>query len=273
MKTNTKNTLVVLALAVALTSCGEHNLDDLLDDPSSSSGASGGKPSSSSKKIQSSSSGNISSSSNVVIIEDENIAPAASFAQEFFSYTSFPYYLSEYGWLSISESYGDKFDELDRYISYRDEDGSGEAFNFIFKLLYENKEEYLSNGKFKRYIELIPNFIPRRMYVSNGWDAIVRQLLFAYEDLAGQPGSFSDVYEVMEYNSCNYCIAAEAYYAIIEFVRDWEEFEDYFNLEQDDYYRSAVVWAYSFWGRRYNEDPSSIEPIVDILNMLRDKYK
>jgi hypothetical protein len=32
--------------------------------------------------------------------------------------------------------------------------------------------------------------------------------------------------------------------------------------------RSAVVWAYSFWGRRWHENPDNIKPVLAILNML-----
>jgi hypothetical protein len=279
MKTNTVNNaasklqsleILILVLTMALTSCGDNSLEDIFGDSSSS----GKNLSSSSSKTKTS-----SSSSNIVI-EDENIIPAASFASEFFACVSFPF-IEVDSWFSMSEYWG--FSDLYLYIDRFNND-DGEAFKSIFELLYNEREEYLSNGRFKRYIELIAKLIPRRTYVANGWDAMVRQLLIAYEDLMAQPGSFSQVYYIMEVNEANYNNATEAYEQILDFVRD-QQLEN-FILKQDvdtnNYYywdategnvnKSAVVWAYSFWGRRYNENPGSIEPIVDILRMLRDKY-
>jgi len=277
MKTNAMNILIVLVMAIVLASCGEHSLDDLIGEKSSSSEATGDKPSSSSKK-SSSSGTKTSSSSNNIVINDRDIEPAASFASETFDFISFPFYISSWGneyWFSMSgneqEEYG-KWYDLNRIT----QDGQGDACNSLIKRLYSNRTEFLSNGKLKRYIELLAGFVPRKTYVENGWDAMVNQLLAAYEDLAAT-NSFSGVYEFMG----RYDNSIDYYPEILGFVS--EGLDDVFFIKQGDEVeyccrvgevnRWAVVWAYSFWGRRYNEDPDSIESIVDILLMLRDKYK
>lgn len=263
MRTNTKNILLILAMAIALTSCGDHGLDELLSDQSSSSTATNDKKSSSSKTKTSSSSINI-------VINDENIEPAASFAKNLFTFISFPFY-EQYSWFSMSD--------LDWLIDNDNSNGNGKAFKSVFDKLSDNKAEYLSNGKFNRYIELLAGFIPRSVYIANGWDAMVRQLLAAYEDIAATD-NFSEVYEFMKTEPNPYFYTSIDYYpGILDFVG--EELDDAFFVEKNavsyccevgEINRWAVVWAYSFWGRRYNEDPDSIEPIVDILLMLRDKY-
>jgi len=272
MSTNSMNnatsklmSLVVLVLTAALISCGDHSLDEFLGETSSSSL---GK-SSSSKAKPSSSSGNI-------VINDKNIEPAADFAKEAFAFLSFPFYLTSWGssyWLSISD--------LDWFMEKHEDDENGEAFMSIFNKLYDNRIDYLSNGKFKRYIELLANLIPRKTYIANGWDTMVSQLLVAYEDLATDPDNFSYVYELMETPLSDYYYTSVDYYPyIIDF--DFVSNLNAFIIKKDnvDYCcavgeinKWAVVWAYSFWARRYNEDPDSIAPIQDILVMLQNKYK
>jgi hypothetical protein len=270
---NKATSKLIIILAMALISCGDHSLEELLGD-SSSSGRNN-LSSSSSYSSSSSSRNKQSSSSKYIEIDDENIEPAASFASDSLGFISFPF--KEMGdWISYFS-----IEDLNWYINVIDND-DGEAFRSIFELLSEKRNEYLSNGKFKRYIELIANLIPRRAYVANGWDTMVRQLLVAYEDLAANPDNFSEVYNIMQANGSISNNATEAYWQILDFVSD-QELEE-FILERDvDYYysweairgnvnRSAVVWAYSFWGRRYNENPSNLEPIVEILLMLLNKY-
>jgi hypothetical protein len=210
-----------------------------------------------------------------IIIDSENISQAASFASEFLRYFSFPFVDDSYNWLSISgynENSYSKFQYLSQYVN-RHDNGHGNIFMSIFIKLYKNRAEYLSNGKFRHYIKLLASLIPHEKYVANGWDEMVRQLLIAYDDLVARPDGFSQVYEVMK-NSYNN--PAEHYNSILPFV-DYKQLSAFILKQSVAYYeagevnKSAVVWAYSFWGRRYNENSSSIEPIAAILRMLRDE--
>ncbi|MCL1957018.1 MAG: hypothetical protein FWF63_06825 [Fibromonadales bacterium] len=280
MKTNTMNILIILALTFVLTSCGDHSWGDLFES-SSSSGETDDNPSSSSKKKQSSSSSNI-------VINDEDIVPAADFASEFFEFVTFPF-IDAYGhgWLRAFSIESDL-----EYFVDRLNDENGGAFKSLFSRLYDNMEEYLRNGKMKRYVEILAGLIPHETYVYNGWDEMVRQLLIAYDDIKAK-SSFSDIYDVMESN-CNsfyddednfykYCQnATDVYEEILPFARDPQlkafilkqnisEHVDW-NGAKGSVNKSAVVWAYSFWGRRYHENKNIIDPIVDILRLLRDKY-
>lgn len=211
---------------------------------------------------------NLSSYDIDIVVDDGNISQVASFASKFFEYRPFPFIKGDYDWVSIS--YGSP-NELERFIEEHD-NGSGKVFMSLFVQLYKNRAEYLSNGEFLRYIKLLAGLIPHETYVANGWDMMVRQLLMAYEDLAPNPGSFRKVYEVMG----GYGNPASFYSKILPFVNN-KHLEAFIMKKGAAYYeagevnQSAVVWAYSFWGRRYNENPDSIESIAAILRLLRDE--
>jgi len=210
---------------------------------------------------------NLSSYDIDIAIDDGNISQAASFASKFFEYRPFPFIKGEYEWVSIS--YGRPYD-IESFIE-RHDNSNGKVFMSLFVQLYKNRAEYLSNGEFLRYIKLLAGLVPRETYVANGWDMMVRQLLMAYEDLAPNPDSFRKVYEVMGYDN-----PASFYSKILPFVNN-KHLEAFIVKNGAAYYaagevnQSAVVWAYSFWGRRYNENPNSIEPIAAILRLLRDE--
>jgi len=203
-----------------------------------------------------------------IAIDDENIGQAASFASDFFVYAQFP--AIKGGVIRISISDGSRAD-LENFVN-RHDNGYGKLFMSLFVELYKNRAEYLSNGNFLRYVKLFAGFIPRETYVANGWDVIVHQLLIAYDDLAARPGSFSEIYETMTGNYSHIIYNEKS----LEFISD--KYLDVFKVKQDDVFykagnlnRDAVIWAYSFWGRRHNENPDSLEQIVAILRLLRDE--
>jgi hypothetical protein len=210
-----------------------------------------------------------------IVIDSENISQAASFASEFIRYIQFPFIEDNvsYDWILINgynENSDSKFQDLSRFIN-RCDNIYGNIFMSVFIKLYKNRAEYLSNGNLEHYIKLLASLIPREKYVANGWDEIVRQLLIAYDDIVSS-GSFIQIYEVMKGSYNN---PASHYNDILPFVSDKQL--NAFITKRKAYYeagevnQSAVVWAYSFWGRRYNENSSSVEPIAAILRMLRDE--
>jgi len=283
MKTNTMNgaiskllSLAVLVLAMFFASCREHSSDSNKNSSSSSS-----SQDNSISQDNSGSQDDLSSSSRVIEINDKDIPPAASFAKKFFIFIPFPF-IDLFG---AGEPRSMEMDDIGYFVERHDND-NGKAFKSLFDGLHAKKEELLSNGKFKHYIELLVKLIPRKTYIDNGWDTMVRQLLIAYEDLKNDPNNFSEIYNIMANNGNNNAVAA--YYQIVDFVRDPElenfilnhsvasAVTSYYWGENEgnvgDVNRSAVVWAYSFWARRYNENPNNLKTIVDILLMLRDDY-
>jgi len=206
-----------------------------------------------------------------IVIDDENIGQAASFASEIFICPSFP--IIGGTWYSISNgSPSDLEYTINFHYNYRN-NVSGKVFMSLFVELYKNRAEYLSNGKFQHYVKQLAGIIPRKTYVDNGWDKMVRQLLIAYSDLAANPGSFSKIYRIMSADKKH---PAYYYDDIRKFVSD-ERIADFLFTSNEYIYSAgdvntpAVVWAYSFWGRRHNENPDSVEPIVAILRLLRDE--
>jgi hypothetical protein len=208
-----------------------------------------------------------------ITIDEEGISQTASFAANFLKFLSFPFLTSSYHWISMSgpENSYTKFTDLKEFVD-RQNNRHGKTFLSVFAQIYKNKVEYLNNGELQRYIKLFASLISHEAYFVNGWDAIVHQLLIAYNDLAAT-NSFRQVYEVM---TSSYGNPASYYDEIRPFVNDWQ-LESFVMLQDAAYYKtgevnqSAVVWAYSFWGRRHNENPDSIEPIVAILRLLRDE--
>jgi uncharacterized protein (TIGR02145 family) len=208
-----------------------------------------------------------------IVIDSETISQAASFASKVFKYyISFPFLGESYKYTSISgndENPYSKFQDLNQFVNQSSND-YGNIFMSVFVKLYRNRAEYLSNGNLEHYVKLLASLIPREKYVANGWDDMVCQLLIAYGDLAAKPSSFSQVYEVMNDGGTSH------YNDILPFVRD-KQLNAFIVKQKVAHYDdgevslSTVVWAYSFWGRRYNENPSSIEHIAAILRMLRDE--
>jgi hypothetical protein len=196
---------------------------------------------------------------------DENnskyIRQAAILASKSFVFEPFP----ESYFTMQGDDLDSKFSNLDGMIDVNDEYGYGKAFKILFKRAYNQKEKDIGDW-LQPLIKRIASLIPREKYVDNGWDAMVRQLLVAHDDLAAHPNAFSKMYEMMDSQSWKW-------EEVNKFVRDDEQFKVFvFEREGWSYLKgAAVVWAYSFWGRRYHENPSNIKPIAATLHMLRDE--
>jgi hypothetical protein len=140
------------------------------------------------------------------------------------------------------------------------------------------------NRLISRFGKLIKLVIPYEKYAANGWEQMISQLLTAYDDLSATKGSFSKVYKIM----CNdewVSSSVDAYELLLPFVRDKQmrafvtqkdlgfninnEFIPFLNRGEVN--RWNLVWAYSFWGRRYNENPENIQHLVAALKVLKDE--
>jgi uncharacterized protein (TIGR02145 family) len=181
----------------------------------------------------------------------EYIRQAAIVASEAFA-DPLPYMFT------ISDGNFSKFDGL---IDDNDKHGYGESFKILFKQAYSQRDKYLS-GWLQSFIKRVASLIPREEYMNN-WDYMVRQLLIAHDDLSARKDGFSEIYAYLEEESVSN--ALYLYEGILPFVRDKKR------LEEAGIATATVVWTYSFWGRRYNENPDNIKPIVATLRMLRDE--
>jgi hypothetical protein len=149
------------------------------------------------------------------------------------------------------------------YLPWENQLKYRESFRFLYKQAYDQREKDL-DGWLQRYIKLIVSLIPET-YESRNWDTMVSRLLAAYEDLMTNPGAFSQIYELMSNRQWEH--SSYAYDEILAFAGDKqpEAFLNEYGVNKQD-----LIWAYSFWGRRYHENPNNIEPIAAILRMFRD---
>jgi hypothetical protein len=131
----------------------------------------------------------------------------------------------------------------------------------------------------RHYGRLIKLLVPYEKYVANGWEKRTAQLLTAYDDLSSQKVSFGKIYEMMEAadNSSNSKLhfPYAHYEKIAPFVSD-RKMSAFINGNgfEDPAKRGeimGVVWAYSFWGRRFHENPDNIPHLAATLKTLRDE--
>ena len=215
--------------------------------------------------------------------EYSRIRQVMLFASNMFAFMPFPFIDSEkWMWVTLKEyewvEDQDKFESFDEYIAENDY-GYGETFAHYVKYLYHIRESDLSSlpRLLQRYGKLVKLIFPRERYVANGWDAMVRQLLVAYDDLSAQPGNFQRIYKAMTTDNEGKMNSPEYFEDILPFVRDRKlsafVYENNNNvlIEKGEVNQWAVVWAYSFWGRRFHDNPENIQHLVSSLKLLRDE--
>jgi hypothetical protein len=131
----------------------------------------------------------------------------------------------------------------------------------------------------RRFGTLIKLIIPYEKYVANGWEQMTRQLLTAYDDLSASPGSFGKMYQMFDDGDFDYKKKLAPYIrdkqmkAFISLKDIGYTHEDEFTpiLMRGEVNTWSVVWAYSFWGRRYSENSDNIPHLVAALKILRDE--
>ena len=207
--------------------------------------------------------------------EYEQIRGAMLFAAEMFDFTEFPFIVDN--GLMFFKNDDEKFETFDEYIEKYDDNGHGNTFGLLYKYAYRYYRHNDLTGLDQwvhRFRKLIRLMIPRETYIDKGFDAIVRQLLVAYDDMLIR-GSFSHVYEVM--TKTEWESSCDAYDKILPFVRDRRlrafinENDEISFVERGKVNKWSVVWAYSFWARRHSENPGNLKPVADALRLLRDE--
>ena len=212
--------------------------------------------------------------------EYDSLRHAIAFASEILNLPSFPLQSDD----SESLFFRLNFDDYDRDNAIYAKWGTGmKPFHQLLNYANSSRKHDMAglDKLLLRYGTLIKHLIPYEKYVANGWEQITNQLLVAYNDLSVSPGSFGKVYEIMRESDGNL-----NYEKIAPFVRDSQmkafiaskdigythknEFIPF--LKRGEINRWSVIWAYSFWGRRYNENPDNIPHLVATLKAIRKLY-
>ena len=169
--------------------------------------------------------------------------------------------------LTLGYELGEDFYSIDANLAKYVQWGTGmEPFRWLLDYAHRNRSSDMAGlaKLIRRYGTLIKLLVPYEKYTDNGWDWIVVQLLTAYEDLSVSADNFGKVYEIMsdgDYHSTE---------ELAPFIRDKQL--TVFTDQADTGYDSRVVWAYSFWGRRYNENSDNIPHLVAALKTIREHY-
>ena len=101
----------------------------------------------------------------------------------------------------------------------------------------------------------------------------VIQLLTAYDDLSASGGDFGKISKIMD--EVEGYFPEDFYKELAPFARD-KQMKAFINqkdglefLKRGEINMHHFVWAYSFWGRRYDENPNNIPHLVAALKFLR----
>ena len=202
--------------------------------------------------------------------EYDYLREAIAFASEALDYSSFPVLPFGYG-------FSENPDEWDKYSAEYMKWGDGmHTLRRLISYAYRQKSNDLTGADklVRRFGRLIQTLFPRQKYVANGWEKLVNQLLVAYDDLSVNPDNFRKVYGIMNAdfvfpNDCfNEILPLISDKNVTAFISD-RDVEYYADRGKVNYY--SAVWAYSFWGRRHDENPGNIQPIASALKVLRDE--
>jgi hypothetical protein len=200
----------------------------------------------------------------------DDLRTAIAFASEALDYSSFPNIPHGY-------SFTENPEEWDRYLAEYTKWGEGmETLRRLIGYAYRQKSNDLTgiDKLVRRFGRLIQTMFPRQKYVANGFEKMVNQLLVAYNDLSANPNNFRKVFNIMNagLNFPDECIEV-----IRPMIRDQQltafisDHDVEYYVERGEVNHHSVAWAYSFWGRRYDENPGNILPIASALKILRDE--
>ena len=200
----------------------------------------------------------------------DDLCEAIVFASEALDYSSFPVLPFGYG---FSENPEQRDEHIAAYVKW------GDGMHTLRRLIsyaYQYKSNDLTgvDKLVQRFGRLVQTLFPRQKYVANGWERLVNQLLVAYDDLSVNPENFRKVYHIM---NAGLDFPHECYKEILPMIRD-QQLTAFISDRNIDFLATrglvnhfSVAWAYSFWGRRHDENPDNILPIASALKVLRDE--
>jgi len=133
----------------------------------------------------------------------------------------------------------------------------------------------------RMYRPLIQSIIPNEQFYQNDFDVVIKWLNYAFEDINGSfDGSdmysptFEKIYHMMSDDLADDSDRYSKYYDRIAEIAhlDKEACEAFYS--GDDIDKEAVVWAYSFWARRYMERtiPQARGVVSAIEEMYMEEY-
>ncbi|MBP4136756.1 hypothetical protein [Flavobacterium geliluteum] len=173
---------------------------------------------------------------------------------------------------------GENFEEKRYYIQSYLESYNYKGFNNFFSANFVNdlkKDPDLIIGIFEKHHSLFYSLITRRTYKTFDFDKVVNGLLISYNDIYSSPDykeRLEEIYKIMKFQKGPDDDAKNFYSKIEPFTSD----EFLLNLEEirlisgKQFANGDIVWFYSFWARRYNEN--NINQVYKIINDINNHY-
>lgn len=173
---------------------------------------------------------------------------------------------------------GENFDEKRHYISSYLSDHNYKGVNDFLSASFVNhlkKNPSLITDIFEKNHNMFYSLITRRTYKKLDFDKVVTGLLISYNDIYSTPDykeRLEEIYKVMKFQKERDDDAKKFYSKIEPFTSD----EFLLNLEEirlisgKQFADGDIVWFYSFWARRYNEN--NINQVYKIINEINSHY-
>jgi len=168
---------------------------------------------------------------------------------------------------------GENFDEKRGYLqSYLTSYDYSFSVNFVNNL---KKDPDLITDMFEEHHRLFYSLITRRTYKIFDFDKVVTGLLISYNDITSSPDykeRLEEIYKIMKFQKGPDDDAKKFYSKIEPFMSN----EFLLNLEEirltsgRQFANGDIVWFYSFWARRYNEN--NINQVYKIINEINNHY-
>jgi len=118
------------------------------------------------------------------------------------------------------------------------------------------------------YWDQIEKYMPKKIYKKKKIDVTVDMLLWVHNNVENPAHVFGRINNTMTKRGLT---SIEDYYPHIEKYVDIENLPYPLKIEGDEINERLVVWAYSFWGRRYSEGIA--EDVYAILDKLSKSYQ
>lgn len=161
----------------------------------------------------------------------------------------------------------------DYNYGYEKEKGEAE-YKKIFNYLSKFRNDINIVALFNSYKWLIYETITPRIYIKSEFDVCAEILTRAYDDLYRYEDEIGDnfenfekIYDIMKGDER---LSYNTYYnRITPFIS--EENMEHYSSEENSMDEETIVWAYSFWGRRYSE--GNLTETAQILYTIRRHYE
>jgi len=158
----------------------------------------------------------------------------------------------------------------DHYASNTDEVLFLKAMIYIF----QHRESIALDKLIDIYRPVLRTAIPDSVFRERDYGRIIRWLNYAYHDMeSGSEDSryssplYGKVYDIMSEELSDYSGRYQKYHAKIADIALLDSVSSYSTFYED---QEAIVWAYSFWARRWKE--GNISTARGVLSVLEEMY-